>query len=56
MSLICSNTEPGHPCVMISGIALAWRDLTWMKWMSTPSMFVMNCGKALSFASPLRQS
>jgi len=31
-----SITEPGQPCVMISGNALSWRDLTWMKWMSTP--------------------
>src|SRR3982750_2766812 len=28
MSLICSKTEPGQPCVMISGIASGWRDLT----------------------------
>ena len=28
----------------------------WMKWISTPSMFVVNCGSALSFASALRQS
>jgi hypothetical protein len=56
MSLICSNTEPGQPCEMISGKALACRDRTWMKWMSTPSMRVMNCGYELSFASALRQS
>ena len=46
-------TEPGQPCVMISGSAFGWRDLTWMKWMSTPSIFVTNCGKAFSFASAL---
>ena len=56
MSLICSKTEPGHPCVMITGSAFGCRERTWMKWMSTPSMFVMNCGKALSFASAFRQS
>ena len=32
------------------------RDLTWMKWISTPSISVVNCGSALSFASTLRQS
>src|SRR3954471_15446893 len=56
MSLICSNTEPGHPCVMMTGIAFGWRDLIWKKWMSTSSILVMNCGKPFSFASPLRQS
>ena len=56
MSLICSNTDPGHPCVIISGMAFGCRERMWMEWMSTPSMFVVNCGKALSFASALRQS
>jgi hypothetical protein len=41
---------------MISGNAPSWGDLTWMKWTSTPSMLVVNCGSALSFASALRQS
>jgi len=27
-----------------------------MKWVSTPSILVWNCDKALSFASTLRQS
>jgi hypothetical protein len=36
-----SITEPGQPCVMISGRAPSCSDLTWMKWMSSPSMFVM---------------
>jgi hypothetical protein len=49
-------TEPGQPWVMISGSASSCDDLTWMKWMSTPSIWVVNCGKALSFASALRQS
>ena len=49
-------TEPGQPWVMISGSAFSCADLTWMKWMSTPSISVVNCGKALSFASALRQS
>jgi hypothetical protein len=26
-----SMTEPGQPCVMISGSAPACRDFTWMK-------------------------
>ena len=38
MVLSSSNTEPGQPCVMISGRALGCRERTWMKWMSTPSI------------------
>ena len=49
-------TEPGQPCVMISGSAFSCADFTWMKWMSTPSISVVNWGKALSLASALRQS
>jgi hypothetical protein len=49
-------TEPGQPWVMISGNALSWGDVTWMKWISTPSISVVYCGSALSFASSLRQS
>jgi len=49
-------TEPGQPCVMISGSAFACRDLTWMKWTSAPSMSVVNCGSAFSSASHARQS
>jgi hypothetical protein len=49
-------TEPGQPCVMISGKAFSSADFTWMKWMSIPSISVVNWGKALSFASALRQS
>jgi hypothetical protein len=48
-------TEPGQPWVMISGSASACGDFTWIKWMSTPSIPVMNCGSAFSFASHLRQ-
>ena len=44
-------TEPGQPWVMISGNAFSCRDLTWMKWISTPSISVVNCGSALSRAS-----
>jgi hypothetical protein len=49
-------TEPGQPWVMISGNAFSCRDLTWMKWISTPSISVVNCGSAFSLASVLRQS
>ena len=56
MTSSISITEPGHPCVMISGIAFSCGDLTWMKWMSSPSISVLNCGRAFSSASTLRQS
>ena len=49
-------TEPGQPCVMISGNAFSCRDLTWRKWISTPSISVVNCGSEFSLASHLRQS
>jgi hypothetical protein len=48
--------EPGQPCVMISGSASGCRDRTWMKWMSTPSITVLNCGSAFSRASHRRHS
>jgi hypothetical protein len=51
-----SITDPGQPCVMINGNAPSWRDLTWMKWMPSPSISVTNCGRALSLASHARQS
>ena len=51
-----SMTDPGQPCVMISGNACSCRDLTWMKWMSSPSISVLNCGRAFSRASHWRQS
>jgi len=41
---------------MISGNAFSCRDCTWMKWMSTPSISVVNCGRTFSFASHERQS
>jgi hypothetical protein len=56
MTFKSSITEPGQPCVMIIGSAFLWRERTWKKWMSSPSMFVVNCGRALSFASSFRQS
>ena len=48
---INSITEPGQPWVMISGSAFSCSDLTWMKWTSTPSISVTNCGSAFSRAS-----
>jgi hypothetical protein len=56
MILSCSMIEPGQPWVTISGNAFSWRDLTWMKWMSRPSISVMKFGSALSLASHGRQS
>jgi hypothetical protein len=41
---------------MISGSAFSCRDLTWMKWMSTPSISVLNCGSELSLVAHRRQS
>jgi hypothetical protein len=40
----------------ISGSAPSCGDLTWMKWMATLSISVMNCGSAFSFPSHARQS
>ena len=41
---------------MISGNASSYGDFTWMKWISIPSISVVSCVSALSFASALRQS
>jgi hypothetical protein len=51
-----SRTEPGQPCVMIIGSASACFERTCRKWMSRPSIVVMNWGRAFSRASSLRQS
>ena len=51
-----SATEPGQPCVMISGSAFGSFERTWRKWMSSPSIPVVNWSKRLSFASRARQS
>ena len=56
MTSSISMTEPGQPCVMISGNASACWDFTWMKWTSTPSISVLNIGSAFSLASHARQS
>ena len=47
---------PPREFVMISGNAFSCGDLTWMKWMSTPSISVSYCASAFSLASHLRQS
>ena len=49
-------TEPGQPCVMISGNESACCDFTWMKWMSSPSISVLKFGSAFSFAWHAAQS
>jgi hypothetical protein len=36
---------------MINGSAFSCDDLTWMKWMFTPSTLVVNCGSAFSLDS-----
>jgi hypothetical protein len=51
MTFSISMIEPGEPCVMISGKASSSCDSTWMKWMSRPSISVMNCGNSFSLAS-----
>jgi hypothetical protein len=48
--------EPGHPCMTMTGNAPSCSERTWMKRMSTPSIWVTNSGKACSFASTWRQS
>jgi len=48
-------TEPGQPWVM-SGNACSRGDCTWRKWMSRPSISMMNRGSAFSLAPNLRQS
>ncbi len=56
MIFSCSMTEPGQPCVTISGSASSCRERTWMKWMSSPSISVRKFGSPFSSASHLRQS
>ena len=49
-------TEPGQPCVMISGSAFSCGDLTWMKWMSSPSISVDELRQGVELRLDLRQS
>ena len=51
-----SRNEPGQPWVMISGSASACGERTWKKWISSPSISVMNWGSAFNSASSSRQS
>jgi hypothetical protein len=51
MTLSISKIEPGQPWVRIRGSAFGCGDLTWMKWMSRPSISVRNCGSAFSLAA-----
>ena len=51
-----SSTEPGQPCDSSSGIGFAPLPCTCRKWMSMPSMRVLNCGQAFNCASVARQS
>ena len=51
-----SAIDVGHPCVRTRGSAPGFADLTWRKWMSSPSIVVRNCGKELSSDSKRRQS
>ena len=54
----CSNSrnDPGQPWDMTSGTAPGWRERTCRKWMSSPSIVVVNCGIWFSRASVARQS
>jgi hypothetical protein len=56
MIFSCSTTEPGQPWLTTSGKASSYCERTWMKWMSSPSISVVNCGRAFSLASHARQS
>ena len=49
-------TEPGQLWVMMSGNACSCGDRTWRKWISRPSISVMNRGSAFSRVSNLRKS
>jgi len=40
----------------VDGSASSCRERTRMKWMSSPSIPVMNCGRAFRFPSHVRQS
>ena len=51
-----SKIEPGQPWVMINGMASGCCERMWANWMSRPSIVVMNCGRAFSLVSALRQS
>ena len=54
----CSNSrnDPGQPWVITSGTAPGCGERTCRKWMSRPSIVVVNCGTWFSRASAARQS
>ena len=56
ISLWNSNTEPGQPCEISSGIGFGPRPGSWMKCRSMPPTVAVYCRKPLSFASHVRQS
>ena len=47
MSFSCSTIEPGQPWQTTIGSASSCFERTWMKWMSSPSISVMKCGKGV---------
>jgi hypothetical protein len=56
MMFMNSATDPGQPCVMISGSASGSAERTCRKCTFWPSMVVVNCGNSFSRASAARQS
>lgn len=51
-----STMEPGQPCVMIRGVASGSGERMCARWMSAPSIVVMNWGHWFRRASAARQS
>ena len=56
MMFMNSTTEPGQPCVMISGRASGEAERTCKKCTRCPSIAVVNWSNAFSRASCTRQS
>ena len=48
MIFVNSVTDPGHPCVITSGIGFGPTPLSWIRWMSSPPTFGLNCAKPFS--------
>lgn len=48
--------EPGQPRAISHGMASGSGDRTYRKWMSRPSMVVLNCPKSFNIDSQRRQS
>src|SRR4051812_3289969 len=51
-----SDTEPGQPCDMSSGVASGLSERAWMKCTCWPSISVRKCGHRLKRSSCARQS